>query len=115
MSDSQHSVDIQGLSIRVGRITSKETAPSATVGKDASTFHEVQFDTPLGAGMKVVVIPMAQTFNGPQTPGLRISDVSTTGFKYRMNELVVQGKEQAEPLSDGKHVAEHIGWLALGY
>ena len=37
---------------------------------------------------------MVQTFNGPDNPGVRLADVTTTGFKIRMNELVANGGKE---------------------
>lgn len=48
-----------------------------------------------------------QTFNGPETPGIRLHDVSNTGFLIRLNEIFGGGVS-----SDGKHTAETIGWTA---
>ena len=45
---------------------------------------------------------------------MRLADVSTTGFKIRMNELVAHhGDGPHEPLSDGGHIQETIGWIAF--
>ncbi|MGH3932997.1 MAG: lamin tail domain-containing protein [Pseudonocardiaceae bacterium] len=85
-------------------------SPNATEvkGGQTSTFTSVTFATPFPQGSEVAVIPMVQTFNGPDTPGIRITQVTTKGFLIRMNELVGNGKG----LSDGKHNQETIGWLA---
>jgi hypothetical protein len=53
---------------------------------------------------------MVQTFNGADSPGLRIAEVNPRGFKIRLNELVAGGG--AVPLSDGAHTKEVIGWVA---
>ncbi|MGH3932998.1 MAG: RICIN domain-containing protein [Pseudonocardiaceae bacterium] len=86
-------------------------SPNATEvnGGQTSTFTSVTFSTPFPEGSTVAVIPMVQTFNGPDTPGIRITQVTTKGFLMRMNELVGNGKE----LSDGKHAQEKIGWVAF--
>lgn len=76
-------------------------------GGDTSTFTQVTFPQAYPDGSTVIVIPMVQTFNGGQTPGLRLADVTTTGFKIRINEL--KGKNYE---SDGKHTEETIGWVA---
>ena len=41
----------------------------------------------------------------------RIAEVTTTGFKIRMNELVAHGGQQA--VSNGVHCAETVGWVAF--
>ncbi|WP_246258962.1 hypothetical protein [Streptomyces typhae] len=48
-----------------------------------------------------------QTFNGSDTPGLRLADVRETGFLTRMNELFGAGVQ-----SNGVHAAETVGWTA---
>lgn len=82
---------------------------------NTDSFTEVEFPTPFPSGATVIVIPMVQTFNGTDTPGLRITDVDRRGFKIRMNELVVRPPDGGprERLSDGNHTAEEIGWIAI--
>ena len=95
---------------QTGIITNyQEMNPSELTGGDTSTFQTVTFTTPFDANDTVIVIPMVQTFNGQQTPGLRIAEVTPTGFKYRINEIVtVNGA-----LSNGIHDSEDIGWVAV--
>lgn len=96
---------------QAGKIDLNSPGPSVIQSGDTSTFTTVTFPTPFPSGSEVIVIPQVQTFNGRDTPGVRIADVSTTGFKFRMNELVVtQGGATA--LSDGNHTTETIGWAA---
>lgn len=83
---------------------------ASEVGTSTTTFTAITFPTPFPVGSNVVVIPMVQTFNGCQTPGLRIAEVSKSGFKVRMNEVIVDGKGA---LSDGKHNEETIGYVAF--
>jgi hypothetical protein len=85
-------------------------APELTPG-DLSRFTQVNFPTPFPEGAEVIVIPMVQTFNGADTPGLRIADVTRTGFKIRLNELVARGGTVTH--SDGGHTHETIGWVAF--
>ncbi|MEV7283863.1 hypothetical protein AB0O01_04725 [Streptomyces sp. NPDC093252] len=94
--------------LQTGQLQLGSTSPSATTGGNTATFTQVTFPSPFPANSEVVVIPFVQTFNGPDTPGLRIADVTTTGFKIRINELVGVGR----PLSDGPHTTETIGWIA---
>lgn len=68
-----------------------------------------------------VVFAQVQTFNGPDTPGIRIQNVSPTGFEVRMDELQASGATSSTQgnlgrfLSDGIHPnAETLGWLAIG-
>ncbi|NEO73844.1 hypothetical protein [Moorena sp. SIO3H5] len=100
-------------SIQAGIIELCSPGPLVTKNKDTSTFKEVFFAEPFPEGSDVIVIPMVQTFNGADTPGVRIADVTTKGFKFKMNELVRGGPRQA--LSDGGHTKETIGWMAVGF
>ncbi|MEU5094812.1 hypothetical protein [Streptomyces sp. NPDC020996] len=50
---------------------------------------------------------MGRGCNGPETPGIRIHDVTDTGFLIRLNEVCAGAAK-----SDGKHTTETIGWLA---
>ena len=100
------------IQIQTGSIDLSSSNSSATVDRDTSTFKEVSFPEPFPTGSTVIVVPMVQTFNGSDTPGLRLGDVTTTGFKIRMNELVVS-KDGKEALSDGIHLQERIGWVAF--
>jgi hypothetical protein len=95
--------------IQTGTLQLDSTNPSATDPTDTSTFTQVTFPTPFPDGADVIVVPFVQTFNGADTPGLRIVDVTTTGFKIRINETVVMG---GVPLSDGTHNTETVGWIA---
>ncbi|NET59442.1 MAG: hypothetical protein F6K47_25855 [Symploca sp. SIO2E6] len=98
------------MTMQSGSFSLGSSGPSA-LAVDTSTFYDVFFPTPFPEGSNVIVIPMVQTFNGPDTPGLRIANVTTTGFQIRMNELVRGGPREA--LSDGGHYAEQIGWIAI--
>ncbi|NEO90413.1 MAG: hypothetical protein F6K56_09240 [Moorea sp. SIO3G5] len=100
------------VTIQTGQINLNSPGPLETTNNDTSTFTEVFFPTPFPEGSDVIVIPMVQTFNGADTPGVRIADVTTEGFKFKMNELVRGGPRQA--LSDGGHTTETIGWIAVG-
>lgn len=53
------------------------------------------------------MLAQVQTFNGPHTPGVRIANVTRTGFLIRLNELY-----GANTLSDGVHAQETVGWFA---
>ncbi|MFF0866264.1 hypothetical protein ACFYUV_31230 [Nonomuraea sp. NPDC003560] len=93
--------------IQTGILDLDSTHPVATTGGDTSTFTHVTFPTPFPAGARVIVIPFVQTFNGPETPGLRIADVTPQGFRIRINEILAGATK-----SDGHHARETIGWLA---
>ncbi|MFD4659764.1 hypothetical protein ACFWP2_29525 [Kitasatospora sp. NPDC058444] len=94
--------------IQTGKLQLNSTHPSELTGGATSTFTQVTFPTPFPDDTAVIVVPFVQTFNGPDTPGLRIADVTTAGFKIRFNELVGSGRA----LSDGPHTSETIGWIA---
>lgn len=99
--------------IQTGVFSLDSRQPSAIKSGDTSTFTQIDFPTPFPEGSQVVVVPMEQTFNGPDTVGLRIADVTTTGFKIRMNELVACADGRTTALSDGTHGTETIGWIAF--
>ena len=94
--------------MQVGKIEISAEGPSVTKGNDFESFTTVNFPTPFPEGATVIVIPMLQTFNGADTPGVRIGEVTNSGFKIRMNELVSNRKG----LSGAGHVPETIGWMA---
>ena len=96
---------------QVGKIELESPGPSVTTEKNFRDFTTVNFPTPFPEGAIVIVIPMVQTFRGPDTPGVRIGEVTNTGFKIRMNELVINSRVR-EALSDGNHTTETIGWVA---
>ena len=96
---------------QVGKIDIESSGPSVTTGNVFRDFTTVNFPTPFPEGAIVIVIPMVQTFRGPDTPGVRIGEVTNTGFKIRMNELVINRRGR-EALSDGNHTTETIGWVA---
>jgi len=54
--------------------------------------------------------PLPETVSWPRCPPLE--DVTTTGFKIRMNELVVSDPDR-HAISDGGHTTETIGWVAF--
>ncbi|MFJ6013085.1 hypothetical protein [Streptomyces sp. NPDC092952] len=93
---------------QTGTLQLSSSSAVALKGGDTSTFTQVTFPSPFPRGSTVIVVPFVQTFAGPDTPGLRIADVTVTGFKIRMNELAGSGKA----LSDGTHTSETVGWIA---
>lgn len=99
--------------MQAGVVSLSSSVAPAVTPKDTGSFTSVTFPKPFPAGSQVVVVPMVQTFNGPDTPGVRIDDVTITGFKIRINELVTTDGKGYQALSDGKHDPETIGWLAF--
>lgn len=99
--------------IQTGTIKLGSNKPSSIRDRDTSDFAQVNFPTPFPSGSNVVVVPMVQTFNGPQTPGLRVAEVTPTGFKIRINETVVDKSGTHNAISDGIHAEETIGWIAF--
>lgn len=93
--------------IQTGKIDLNSTNAVETSSGNTSTFTRVTFPTPFPPSSQVVVFPLTQTFNGPETPGIRIHDVTNTGFLIRFNEVLAGSTK-----SDGLHATETIGWLA---
>ena len=100
-----------GPLIQTGRLSLKSPARSEVQSGETATFVSVDFPVPFPADASVAVVPFVQTFHGPDTPGLRIADVTPKGFKIRMNELVGNGGQSI--LSNGVHCAEDIAWIAF--
>lgn len=94
--------------MQTGTVELSSNSPSEVRGNQTSTFTRVIFPTPFPQGSQVIVIPFVQTFHGPDTPGLRIADVTIDGFLIRMNEVVAAGRN----VGDGQHTTETIGWVA---
>ncbi|MCM2390758.1 hypothetical protein [Streptomyces albipurpureus] len=94
--------------IQTGKISLSSDNAVETAGGNTSTFTRVTFPTPFPAGSEVIVLPLTQTFNGPDTPGIRVHNVNEQGFLIRLNEVRVN----ASVVSDGKHTTEQVGWLA---
>ncbi|MFJ2153979.1 hypothetical protein ACIOHB_35125 [Streptomyces microflavus] len=93
---------------QTGKVTLDSGSAIETAGGNTSTITQVTFPSPFPAGTKVIVLPLTQTFNGPETPGIRVHQVTERGFMIRLNEVNVNPSVK----SDGKHMAEEIGWLA---
>ncbi|HIK07998.1 MAG TPA: hypothetical protein IGS40_25475 [Trichormus sp. M33_DOE_039] len=79
--------------------------------RQSNTWHNITFDVPFAEDKKVVIVPMVQTYNGFETPGLRIQNVSRLGFDIRIDEVIGTNNN----LSDGYHVPEVVGWIAYGF
>jgi hypothetical protein len=110
MNINEKSNGINPNDIQAGILSLDSQAPSAMTEQEMQkTSTPVKFETPFKGGGRVIVIPMVQTFNGHNTPGLRITGVDHTGFRIRINELVAH----ISPLSDGEHASEDIGWIAI--
>ncbi|MHB9863456.1 hypothetical protein [Streptomyces sp. YIM S03343] len=93
--------------IQPGSVELSSNQPIETRGRNTSTFS-VTFPTPFPSGSQVIVLPQTQTFNGPETPGIRLHDVNAEGFLIRFNDVNVNPNVH----SDGLHVTETVGWLA---
>lgn len=101
MADSQNA---QILDQRVGIID------ALNADRKKNTWYKVTFSVPFTPGKKVVVIPMTQTYLGNGTPGLRLQNLTNSGFEIRFDEVVGTGG-----LSDGAHAQETVGWVAYGF
>ena len=80
----------------------------------SGTWHQVEFDRPFHPSARVIVLPAVQTYTGAEPPGLRIRNVTNTGFEIRMDEIdfAVPGGRIS---SDGRHLDEVLGWVAYGF
>ncbi len=74
MADSQNT---QILDQRVGIIDGLDA------DRKRNTWYKVTFSNSFAEGKKVVVIPMTQTYFGSETPGLRIQNVTNSGFEIQ--------------------------------
>ncbi len=99
------------LSIQSGTVTNF-TASRKT------GWHQVNFPQPFPS--TPVVFAQTQTYRGGDTPGIRIQNVSTTGFEVRMDELQAHGATSSVQGNLGKFVAdgvhpnpETLGWMAI--
>jgi hypothetical protein len=95
--------------MQAGTINFRSQGAPETRGNELGRFERINFPTPFPPGTNVLVIPAVQTFNGPDTPDLRIADVDHRGFRARMNELVARNR----PASDGNHITETIAYIAI--
>lgn len=93
--------------ILTGKLELSSTNPVETPGGNTSTFTWVDFPTPFPTGSDVIVHATTQTFNAPDTPGIRLHGVRETGFFIRFNELYGAGTE-----SNGAHGVDTVGWTA---
>ena len=66
------------------------------------------------------VFAQTQSFSGPDTPGIRIKNVSVNGFDVRMDELQASGATSSTQGNLGKFVSDGIhpnpeilGWMAI--
>jgi hypothetical protein len=98
------------LAFQIGHFTlgTPQCPPPAGTPVDP-TFHPVVFNAPFPEQSRVVVTPMVQTYNGSDSPGLRIKDVTRTGFTARLCEL----RARSVPISDEIHCQESIGYIAV--
>ncbi|MFE2936857.1 MULTISPECIES: hypothetical protein [unclassified Streptomyces] len=94
--------------VQTGKLDLSSNQPIETRGGNTSTFTRVNFPTPFPSGSQVIVLAQAQTFNGTETPGIRLHDVTPSGFFIRFNEVNVN----ANVRSDGTHTTETVGWVA---
>jgi hypothetical protein len=106
-ADEQKGSHIMSM-VQSGKIALSSNHPTEKTGGKTSTFTRVNFPTPFPSGSDVIVQTTVQTFNGPQTPGVRLHDVNETGFLIRMNEVYSSETGTA----DGLHAEEIIGWTA---
>ena len=99
------------------------TVPNFTASR-ATGWYLVTFPKPFGANGRdpeqVVVNAQIQTRNGDNTPGLRLRNVTSTGFEVRMDEIISSHTTSStdgdlgKVESDGEHPhAETLGWMPI--
>ncbi len=100
------------FSIQSGSVTN--FSASRRTGWHKVTFPNTFSSTP-------VVLAQTQTYKGADTPGIRIQNVSTSGFEVRMDELQAHGATSSTQGNLGKFMAdgvhpnpETLGWIAIG-
>lgn len=107
MADKQTAIDQ-----RVGIIESLKE------DRESGDWRKVDFRPPFCTKC-IVVIPMAQTHRGPDTPGLRIRNVTSAGFEIRYDEVFYSRDLGGAPGpfgSNGNHPkSEDVGWVAFGF
>lgn len=83
----------------------------------SGTWRTVEFPTPFSPNVNhVVVLAMSQTHEGPDTPGLRIRNVTYSSFEIRYDEVIWHNATGAAQGSQGRHPRpEIVGWVAYGY
>jgi hypothetical protein len=83
--------------------------------RKSNTWLTVKYDPPFGSDKTVVVIPMTQTYNGPDTPGLRLRNVTPSSFEIRFDEVYIS-TAGGQYSADGLRVhPESVGWVAYGF
>lgn len=89
-----------------------------TEDRKSNSWRQVDFKPPFCTKC-IVVIPMAQTHRGPDTPGLRIRKVTPAGFEIRYDEVFYSRDLNDVPGpfgSNGNHPqSEDVGWVAYGF
>lgn len=101
------------FSIQTGKV------PNFTAALNTG-WYQVTFNTPFASGVVPNVFAQIQTRNGEDTPGLRLRNVSNTGFEVRMDELILNNANSSTKGSLGKFSgsgdhpnAETLGWMAV--
>lgn len=103
--------------IRVGKVDLGKFPPGQAKTKEEfdRMAKTIKFNPPFPEGANVIVLTQVQTFNMPDTPGVRIDDVDHKGFKILFNELIRTKSDKSkehEKISDGDHAPETIGYIA---
>lgn len=90
------------------------TIDPLSANRARDNWHQVHFDPPFASDKTVLVLPMTQTYNGTEIPGLRIRNVTRESFEIRFDEANIH-KNGGQYASDGSHVDEVVGWIAYGF
>lgn len=108
-------MDAAAPMFQVGTFICGSDSASATDTSDLSSFVDIDFPVAFPDGYEVVVILQTQSFNGSNTPGIRISSTSSKGFSWRFNEVIINVQDNSSIVSDGTHYEETVAWLAYAY
>lgn len=104
------------VSIQTGKVD------NFTASRDTG-WYAVTFKNPFPEGIVPTVFTQVQTYNGADTPGVRLRKITNTGFEVIMNEIIMYGAtatkdsvvtELGKVSSDGVHPhAETLAWMAI--
>ena len=75
-----------------------------TEDRHSGTWHAIRFQPAFTEGRHVIVLFGTQSYEEPETPGLRIRNVTQTGFEIRFDEIV---------RNDGARACRHLRMLRL--
>ena len=84
-----------------------------------NTWKTVKFNPPFSKESRVIVLAQCQTHRGPDTPGLRIQNVTHESFQIRYDEVYYTRdltNTEGPYGSNGAHPnLEDVGWAAYAF